>query len=96
MFILGCKYKALYSMLVDGIWRFYFSQQAISRTLSSATCRSVGTGNVTKFSEKYAVVIFAAIQRFSYPENEDIIFLRSVSHPLKPPFFREWLTYTNI
>lgn len=31
--ILGCKYKALYSMLVDGIWRFYFSQQALEHCL---------------------------------------------------------------
>jgi hypothetical protein len=38
-------------MLVEGIWRFYFSQQA----KSSAACRSVGTKIVTKFPQKYVV-----------------------------------------
>ena len=36
-------------MVVDGVWRFYFSQQ----TKSSAACHSVGMEIVTKFSEKY-------------------------------------------
>jgi hypothetical protein len=44
-------------MLVDGIWRFYFSQQA----KSSAAYRSVGMEIVTKFTKKYSVVTFTAI-----------------------------------
>jgi len=73
-----CKYVVLYSMLVDGIRRFYFSQQA----KLSTTCCSVGTEIVTTFSEKYAVVNFTSIQQFSYPENGEILFFRSVSHSL--------------
>lgn len=76
--LVGCKYIVLYSILVDGVWRFCFSQQA----KFSATCRSVDTEIVSKFLEKYAVAIFTVIQRFSYPENGEILFFRSVSHPL--------------